>query len=197
LTPFLNKRLNMNENKLEFFLLTLFLVVTRFWDIMATYIITPDLEKETNPLVSILGQGWVTVIIFQIMMVSFIIILNHYSLFKIRNTYPQQKGYSYSEFVSYFYFGEKRNLMEMVFRFPKNKSTLVKALGYVLPRSLIVIGLFISLSSTLLIINSDYRKFYTLARPYYYIVLIAIVFLFFILFFKREYTKYQKVLTDK
>ncbi|KPL00332.1 MAG: hypothetical protein AMJ90_08245 [candidate division Zixibacteria bacterium SM23_73_2] len=187
----------MNENKLEFFLLTLFLVVTRFWDIMATYIITPDLEKETNPLVSILGQGWVTVIIFQIMMVSFIIILNHYSLFKIRNTYPQQKGYSYSEFVSYFYFGEKRNLMEMVFRFPKNKSTLVKALGYVLPRSLIVIGLFISLSSTLLIINSDYRKFYTLARPYYYIVLIAIVFLFFILFFKREYTKYQKVLTDK
>jgi hypothetical protein len=183
----------MNKNKLEFFLLALFLVITRFWDIAATYIITPDLEKETNPLVSILGQGWVTVIIFQIIMVSFIILLNYYSLFKIKNTYPPQKGYSYREFVSYFYFGEKRNLIEMIFRFPKNKSTLVKALGYVLPRSLIVIGLFISLSSTLLIINKTYQEFYASARPYYYIVLISIVFLFFILFFKREYIKYQKI----
>jgi len=183
----------MNKSKLEFFLLTAFLVITRLWDITATYIITPDLEKETNPMVSILGQGWVTIIIFQITVVSFIIILNYFSLFKIKTFYPSQKGYSYKEFITYFYFGEKRNLIELVYRFPKNKSTLVKALGYVLPRSLIVIGVFISLSSTLLILNIDYQKFYAFARPYYYLVFIAIVFVFFVLFFRREYAKYQKI----
>ncbi len=187
----------MNKKKLEFFLLTLLLVITRCWDMAATYVITPDLEKETNPMVSIFGQGWTTIIIFQIILVSFIIILNYYSLFKIKNSYPPHKGYSYRDFISYFYFGEKRNLIEMLYKFPKNRSTFVKALGYVLPRSLIVIGLFISSSSTFLIINNDYQKFYAFARPYYYIVLIAIVFLFFILFFKREYTIYQKIGSDK
>ncbi len=187
----------MSRIKLEFWLLTLFTIITRCWDITATYIITPDLEKETNPMVSIFGQGWMTVIIFQIILVSVVITLNYYSLFKTKNSYPSQKGYSYKEFITYYYFGEKRNLIKIVYKFPKNKSTLIKALGYILPRALIVISVFVSLSSTLLIINSDYQKFYAVARPYYYIVLIAIVCVFYILFFKREYTIYQKNLTDK
>jgi hypothetical protein len=129
--------------------------------------------------------------------VSVVIILNYYSLFKIKDSYPSQKGYSYKDFITYYYFGRKQNLIKMVYKFPKNKSTLIKALGYILPRALIVISVFISLSSTLLIVNSDYQKFYALARPYYYVVLIAIVCVFYILFFKKEYTMYQKIQTDK
>lgn len=187
----------MSRTKLEFWLLTSFLLITRCWDITATYIITPNLEKETNPIVSIFGQGWMTVIIFQIILVSVVIILNYYSLFKIKDSYPSQKGYSFKHFITYYYFGEKRNLIKMLYKFPENKSVLIKALGYILPRSLIVISVFISLSSTLLIVNSDYQKFYAVAKPYYYVVLIAIVCLFYILFFKKEYTIYQKVLTDR
>jgi len=187
----------MSKNKLEFFLLTLFLVITRCWDITATYIVTPNLEKETNPIVSIFGQGWITIIIIQIIVVSLIIILNYYSLFKTKISYPSQNGYSFREFITYYYFGEKQNLTKILYKFPKYKSTLIKALGYVLPRALIVISVFISSSSTLLILNSDYRKFYSVAKPYYYVVLIAIVCVFYILFFKREYTIYQKILTEK
>ena len=187
----------MSRTKLEFWLLTSFLVITRCWDITATYIITPNLERETNPIVSIFGQGWITVIILQIILVSVVIILNYYSLFKIKDGYPSQKGYSYKDFITYYYFGKKRNLIKMVYKFPKNKSILIKALGYILPRALIVISVFISLSSTLLIVNSDYQKFYAVAKPYYYIVLIAIVCVFYSLFFKKEYTIYQKIQTDK
>jgi len=159
--------------------------------------VTPDLERETNPLVSIFGRGWVAVIIFQVILVSIIIILNYLSLFKIKSSYPSQKGYSYKEFIMYYYFGKEENLIKMIYKFPQDKVTLIKLLGYVLPRALIVISIFISTSSTFLIISSDYSEFYAVAKPYYYIVLIGIAFLFIILFFKREYGIYQKIPADK
>lgn len=190
-------RLQMSKNKLEFFLLTLLLIITRFWDVITTYMVTPDLERETNPLVSIFGRGWVAVIIFQVILVSIIIILNYLSLFKIKSSYPSQKGYSYKEFIMYYYFGKEENLIKMIYKFPQDKVTLIKLLGYVLPRALIVISIFISTSSTFLIISSDYSEFYAVAKPYYYIVLIGIAFLFIILFFKREYGIYQKIPADK
>lgn len=190
-------RLKMSKSKLEFFLLTLLLILTRFCDVITTYMVTPGLERETNPLVSIFGRGWVTVIIFQVILVSIIIILNYLSLFKIKNSYPSQKGYSYKEFIRYYYFGKKENLIKMIYKFPKDKVTLIKLLGYVLPRALIVVSIFISTSSTFLIISSDYSRFYVEARPYYYIVLIGIAFLFIILFFKREYKIYQEIRADK
>lgn len=182
----------MSKKKLEFFLLTFLIVITRCWDLIATSVVTPDLERETNPLVSIFGQGWTTLIIFQIILVSIIIVLNYYSLFRIKSCYPSQKGYSYKEFITYYYFGKRRNLIEMIYKFPQDKSTLIKLLGYVVPRALIVVSIFISASSTFLIISADYAEFYRVARPYYYIVLIAIAILFTILFFKREYSIYQK-----
>lgn len=182
----------MSRIKLEFCLLTLLLLITRFWDAILTYIITPNLEKETNPIVSLFGQGWVSLISIQIILISVIIILNYYSLFKIKNIYPSQKGYSFKEFLSYYYFGEKQNLIKLLYKMPKNKSTLIKSLGYMLPRTLIVVSIFISLSSTFLVYSSYYRKFYSVARPYYYIVIAAIAFFFYILFFKREYAIYQK-----
>lgn len=187
----------MSRIRLEFFLLTLFLIITRCWDIAATYFVTPDLEKETNPVVSIFGQEWIAVIIVQALLMSVIITLNYYSLFKIKTSYPSQRACSFKDFIVYYYFGEKQNLIKMLYRFPKNRDVLIKALGYILPRALIAISIFISMSSTLLIVSDDYRKFYGVAKPYYYIVMVAIVFLFSVLFFKKEYLFYQKTLMGK
>ncbi len=187
----------MSRIRLEFFLLTSFFIITRCWDIVATYLVTPSLEKETNPIVSIFGQGWIAVIIVQVLLVAVIITLNYYSLFKVATGYPSQRACSFKEFIAYYYFGEKQNLIKMLYRFPKNRNVLIKALGYILPRALIAISIFISMSSTLLIVNDDYRKFYAVVKPYYYIVLIAIVFVFCILFFKREYAHYQKSLMEE
>jgi hypothetical protein len=187
----------MGRIRLEFSLLTLFFIVTRCWDIAATYFVTPDLEKETNPIVSIFGEGWTAVIVIQAILVAVIITVNYFSLFKIVTNYPSQRAFSFKEFVAYHYFGEKQNLIKMLYRFPKNKNVLIKALGYILPRALIVISIFISMSSTLLIVNDDYGKFYDVAKPFYYIVMVAIVFLFSVLFFKREYALYQKTFAEE
>jgi hypothetical protein len=187
----------MGKKKLEFLILAFFLVLTRAWDIITTYTVTPDLKTETNPLVSILGRGWVSVIISQIILVSIVIVLNHQSLFRIKSIYPSQKGYSYKKFMMHYYFGKKENLIKIIYKLPQDKRTLIRLLGYVLPRALIVISIFISASSTFLIMSRDYKRFYAVARPYYYIVLIATAFLFIILFFKREYKIYQKILADR
>ena len=187
----------MSRIRLEFSLLTLFLIVTRCWDILATYFVTPNLEKEINPIVSIFGQGWIAVIIIQAILVAVIITINYFSLFKIKSSYPSQRACSFKDFTAYYYFGEKENLIKMLYRFPKNKNVLIKALGYILPRALIVISIFISMSSTLLIVSDDYRKFYDLAKPYYYIVVAAIVFLFSVLFFKTEYALYRKTFAEE
>ena len=182
----------MRGMKLEFCILTSLLIMTRFWDITSTYIISPNLEKETNPIVSIFGQGWVSIIIIQIILISVIIIFNYYSLFKINIIHPSNKGYKFIDFLTYFYFGEKQNPIKLLYKLPKNKIILVNMLGYVLPRTLIVVSVVISLSSTFLIFSSSYAKFYSVARPYYYIVLVLIALFFYILFFRREYNIYQK-----
>ena len=186
----------MGKKKSEFLLLAFLLVSTRCWDIITTYMVTPDLKTETNPLVSILGRGWVSVIISQIILVSIIIILNHQSLFKIKSSHPSQRGYSYKEFIRHYYFGKKESMIKMIYKLPQDKRTLIKLLGYVLPRALIVISIFISASSTFLITSWDYKRFYAVARPYYYIALIATAFVFIMLFFKKEYKIYQGPVAD-
>jgi hypothetical protein len=49
---------NNQDWRREFITLASLLIVTRVLDGLITYAITPDLSRETNPLVSIFGLGW-------------------------------------------------------------------------------------------------------------------------------------------
>ncbi len=181
----------MSKTRWEFAVLTVLLIATRVWDAAATYAVTPDLARETNPIVSVFGQGWAGVLVAQVILVSVVIALSHYSLFRVKHVHPPQDGLGFRDFVALYYFGRRRGLARLLYEFPADKSVMIGLLGYVLPRTLIVVGAFISLSSTFLVRSVAYRGFYAVARPYYYVVLAGVAFAFCVLFFKREYTLYR------
>ncbi len=181
----------MNKGTREFVLLTTLLFATRIGDLVMTYLVTPDLARETNPLVSMLGQGWISLIVLQIILVSAIVLLNYYSLFKLQPTYPSQSGLSFAEFATRYYLGREQHWMNLLFRFPSRWSVFVKAFGYTLPRALIVIGLLVSMSSATLTISEVYSDFYP-PLPVFYLVIVTIALYFYFRFFKTEYHAYRE-----
>jgi len=181
----------MSKARWEFAVLTVLLLATRVWDAAATYAVTPGLARETNPIVSVFGQGWAGVLVAQVILVSVVIALSYYSLFRVKRVHPSQDGLGFRDFVALYYFGKEKNLTRLLYEFPAEKRVLVGLLGYVLPRTLIVVGAFISLSSMLLARSVAYRGFYAVARPCYYVVLAGIAVAFCVLFFRREYAMYR------
>ncbi|MCK4408528.1 MAG: hypothetical protein KAW67_00490 [Candidatus Eisenbacteria sp.] len=180
----------MSKTRWEFAILTVLLLATRVWDAAATYAVTPDLARETNPIVSLFGQGWTGVLVAQAVLVSVVIVLSYYSLFRVKRVHPSQDGLGFRDFVALYYFGEEKNLTRLLYEFPADKRVLTGLLGYVLPRTLIVVGAFISLSSMFLARSVAYRGFYAVARPYYYGILAGVAIAFCVLFFRREYAMY-------
>ncbi len=181
----------MSKTRWEFAVLTVLLLATRVWDAGATYAVTPDLAHETNPIVSLFGQGWTGVLVAQVVLVSVVIVLSYYSLFRVKLARPPQEGLGFRDFVALCYFGKEKNLTRLLYEFPADKRVLVGLLGYVLPRTLIMVGAFISLSSMVLVRSVAYRGFYGVARPYYYGILVGVAIVFCVLFFKREYALYR------
>lgn len=81
----------MNNRLLRFTILCACILFTRVFDFVATYIYTPDLKKEANPLASIFGLGWTAVIITQVLLIALIFYFTYYNIFKPISIIPNQK----------------------------------------------------------------------------------------------------------
>ncbi|UCG61685.1 MAG: hypothetical protein JSV52_15470 [Candidatus Zixiibacteriota bacterium] len=181
----------MKKKHREFVLLTVLLCVTRLSDIYTTFVVTPDLVRETNPIVSMFGQGWTWLIGVQIVLVSSIVLLNYLSIFKSRPDHPSQSGLSLRKFATRYYLGREQHWVNLVFRLPYRWNVFVRAFGYTLPRVLIVVGLMVSVSSLLLSVSQTYANYYP-PLPAFYAVIAAIALLVYYRFFQLEYNAYRK-----
>lgn len=181
----------MKKKRHEFMLLTVLLCVTRLSDLLATFIVTPDLVRETNPMVSIFGQGWTWLIGVQVVLVSSIVWLNYLSIFKPRPDHPPQSGLSLGQFATTYYFGREQHWTNLIFRLPYRRSVFVKVFGYTLPRVLIVVGLVVSMSSLLLSVSKTYANHYP-PLPAFYAAIAAIALLIYYRFFRIEYNAYRR-----
>ncbi|UCE25452.1 MAG: hypothetical protein JSU74_05240 [Candidatus Zixiibacteriota bacterium] len=181
----------MDTRHREFALLTVLLCVTRLSDLFATFLVTPNLARETNPLVSVLGQGWAWLIGVQVVLVSIIVLLNYYSLFKSKTEYPSEEGLSFQRFATRYYLGREQHWVNLIFRLPYRWNVFVKVFGYTLPRVLIVVGLLVSVSSLLLSVSPTYANYY-LPLPAFYAVFFAIALLIYYRFFQTEYVAYRR-----
>ena len=182
-----------NRDKLEFYFLAAFLVLTRLADIIATYYVTPDLARETNPLVSVLGQGWLPLIGVQVVLVAAVIVLNYYALFKITVAHPTQRGFSLRDFATTYYLGQKQNWLTLLYKLPHRWTVFVRVFGFCLPRILIAVGILVSVSSTLLVVSDGYRDLYSTFRPALYVIIVVIALYYYRDFFKVEYAVYNSI----
>ena len=175
----------------KFIVLTILLIITRYTDLQTTYFSTPDLKTEANPLVSLIGFGWVGLIITQIVFLALLVYALWVYSFKTVRTSPVSKGVPLNKFISLFYFDEPGSLFKIIYKLPTNKNSLLFSLGYIFTYTIITWGFIVSLSTFLLLINKSYRDFYISNQlwVYLYIIGIALFIFFLIKFFRNEYAK--------
>jgi hypothetical protein len=169
------------------------IVVLRFLDLYITYLYTPDLKSEWNPLVSIFGVTWLGFVFTQILIVSFVSSLMFF-YFNRTPTEIVQKGLSFNDFIYVYFFGKLRPWPSRMFSIPTNIKRHLVFDGFLLMLITILISVFAIANNLLLIFQADFyvvfmEKHYSTFFP----VSIIIITIFSVyLFFGIEYRKYKK-----
>lgn len=172
----------------KFISLTTLLILTRYADAQTTYLNTPNLKLEANPLVSVFGLGWTGLIFTQMILLAFITYALWVYCFKTVTLPTFDKGTSLKQFISIFYFRDTKSFYKLFYKLPTNKNSLLYSFGYVLTYSLIFMSIVISSSTSLLITNKNYRHFYSsyhIQTCLYLLGIISVIFCF-IKFYKKE-----------
>lgn len=144
--------------KLKFTLTTAWILFSRGYDAYCTSLLTPDLSKEANPLVTVAGvSSWTTLLIILSVLTIYIIYAYYISVFRPMNLLPQEKGYSFGNFAAYLFLGKKDSWTAVLYKFPKDIKRLNTYMGHLLTKCLIYAGV-VSTIMWLLINNSDYYR---------------------------------------
>lgn len=83
--------------KAKFWILITVLLILQLADMSLTYLNTPDLSMEGNPLVAKFGLGWEALIIANVLSFTLAFLVSYYSYFKYKTIYTNQ-----TKFTSYF-----------------------------------------------------------------------------------------------
>jgi hypothetical protein len=173
---------------IKFISITVWIIISRAYDVYATSQFTPDLSKEANPLVSIFGLNWgpLLFIITGILLYTFYTL--YINTFKKYDLLPAEKGLKFSEFMTYVYLGKKDSWLSILYKFPKDIKRLNYLMGYWLSRTLVFAGI-LSTVMWLLINYTDfyYPKFHRTAVLYSILIIGALVI--WIDFYKKLYKK--------
>ncbi len=182
------------KTSFEFWIISFSLVFVRAIDAFLTYTITPDLTHEGNPLVTLANQGWTTLLIVNLLVVSLSILLLHYSIRFPADSYPRESDYSFQEFISYFLYNDKESFHKIYFFVPYNKRAILSFCGFLFPRVFISWSLLIIIHNLGMINSSIYLHYnlYWNLWLYVYIFLVPLTFYYFWKYFRNEYNKYLK-----
>lgn len=168
--------------KSKFFLLTFLLLFARGCDFYSTRLWFFDNPTgEQNPLYKFFGVGWTGLIIVNVIIVGLIIYAFYYYSFKYRTTKIKSSSNTLTDFVSELYFNEKGRFLEIFYKTPKNKKTLLAHSGYVLIRVLIFVSFLATIHNLCQFYNiSFYNSFRDLVgRPLYVIYGLMIISIFY------------------
>lgn len=161
--------------KTKFIITTAWILFSRSYDAYCTNLLTPDLSKEANPLVSVVGiSSWTPLLIILSVLTIYVIYSYYISLFKPMNLLPKEKGYTFSNVVAYTYLGYKDSWTAILYKFPKDLKRANNYFGHLLTRGLVYAGV-ISTTMWLLINYSSYYKTIHSATLIYSILILGCV----------------------
>lgn len=113
------KKFNISKGLIKFWILTLLTLIITIVDLLLTFIGTPDLSKESNPLVYTAGLGWVGLITANIIVITLFISLYYYSFVRFKPPVVQCTGFK--EFYSIINFNQPDKFVWTLYKIPKNK----------------------------------------------------------------------------
>ena len=147
----------MTKNQ-KFIITTTWILLSRGYDAYCTYMLTPDLSKEANPLVSFGGiSSWTTLIVILSLLTIYTLYAYYVSLYKPMNLIPKEEGYSFGDFVAYVYLGQKDSWTSVLYKFPRSFKRATHYFGHVLSKGLVFAGVVSSIM-WLLINNTEFYK---------------------------------------
>jgi hypothetical protein len=135
--------INQPNKKFMFWFLTIINLIASILDLVLTYIGTPDLSSEANPLIYTFGLGWSSLIISSIIFFVVIMFLLYYAFFLFKRVVIQCDGFK--QYISMLFFNRPDKFIWTLYKFPKNKvglSYFTAGLGCVLALIIPIMKLF-------------------------------------------------------
>jgi len=153
------------SNKIIFLLFVVLNIIMFIADIVFTYIGSPDLLIEGNPLVYVFGLGWKSLIITSIIFLIIIIVLLYYFFFRFNRVVIQCEGIK--QYISMLFYNLPDKFIWTLYKFPNNKiglSYFLASLGCVLAivipiGKLFAVFLWIGVINNLEILNIYHNNF--------------------------------------
>lgn len=150
------------STKLKATLTITWIMLTRSYDAYSTYQLTPDLSKEANPLVSVVGvDSWSLLLIILGCITVYTLYAYITRIQHPMNLAPEEKNLSFSQFVAYIYLGRKDHWSAIFYKFPHQLKRLNQYMGEFMTKALVYAG-FVSTLMWVLIHNSEsYRSIHS------------------------------------
>lgn len=108
----------MKNNKAKFYLSCLAYLLTIILDLVFTYIATPNLLLEGNPLYSEMGIGWSGLILINVVTFLGYILMAWYAFIKYKS--PVTNETDMKRYLAYINYGDADGYVPMMWKLPKN-----------------------------------------------------------------------------
>ncbi|PKN27390.1 MAG: hypothetical protein CVU65_02565 [Deltaproteobacteria bacterium HGW-Deltaproteobacteria-22] len=152
----------------SYFLATTTILLLRTVDLFLTWVYTPDLEHEWNPIISFLGISWPGFILSQVLVFSFIA-GSMLFYFRREPTVSAPNGLSFQDFTYFYFFGELRPWRRRFLSFPHRLRPHLVFNGFLMMTMSMIVSTFAIVNNLLLIagvqryvlfLGSHYRIFF-------------------------------------
>ena len=192
---------NSSTGKKKFWCFSIVNLLLALADGVLTFIATPDLALEANPLVAVLGFGWTALFIANTIAITIYTYLVYYTFLRYKRTLYNVSGFK--QYVSMLSFNRPDKFIWTIYKFPKNKAALLACAGYMCAFPLPAARLLLVLEWTAHLTNSPFFRWYSqgirplvpLGRPDVWLAaLLAILLGVYWLY--KEYKINQKALAD-
>ncbi len=152
-------------------LILIWILFSRIFDAYNTYMHTPNLDKEANPLVSIVGiSSWTLLLGILGALTLYICFAFYRSTFHPQNLEPKEKGLTFASYAAYLYLGESTHWSAMLYRFPKEIKRLHQYFGSFLTPCLVYAGIISTVMWLLIHYSEEYRALHTAGRVYFLLI---------------------------
>ena len=170
-----------------------YIILLRIVDLGLTFIYTPNLRYEWNPIVSVFSYSWVGMLITQILIVGLIIaVMSFYFYKKPLSGLPNDL--SFNEYIYYYFHNQKRTSSRKWYNLPRQKMNRVLAYNGFILMILVISTSYLAIINNLMVIFKvrSYSNFIIqYGNSLYITILIIMAISSFILFFILDYRSYK------
>ncbi len=182
----------MNKNRKDFFICCISYLFVTVLDLVFTYIATPNLLLEGNPLFNNLNFGWAGMIILNTVTYIAYVAMAYYAFIKYKP--PVTNETDMKKYLAYINYGDADKYVPMMWKLPKNWGPQTACLCWSVVTSLPFCRMIIVIEWFLMIMKIKAPLFYTIVAMFpmgridIFLAVIAAWCLSFV-WIKREFNK--------